>query len=747
MISSARLVNWRSHSDSRFEFTKGTNVLIGIIGSGKSSVMDGISFALFGNFPALQSKKLRLEEVLRDKPEEQDSGYVEVGFNAGGKEYIVRRELKRGRGTLASELRLGGKLIEGPASAAVTKRVGELLKVDYELFSRAVYSEQNQLDYFLKIARGQRMAKLDELLGLDDFEEVRKNSVKLANGLEEKRRAAEEIVKGLEAAGKSKKAELEARLAQLWKLEAGKKAALGKAKDVKAAMEKSARQMEKDFIRFRDMRAKLAVLNKEAERLRALPKGRLSPAELEARLKEAGRERAACRKRLEGAISSIAALESEVGRIAKEVQAAENAAAEFKRISLERPGLDAEIDAKKAEKKKTRERVPRAEGRIEFIEKSLEEFGTNTCPLCETLLDGQRAVALRKGLEEEKAMLSAEISGAKRRLESLEREITFLEGLQEKFEDGKKASERLAKIAPARRKLEEELARLRSRRKGEEKAIGVLEADEETLLRERELAQKRGELERLEREIAGIKREEGDLGFDETEYEKLRKKFDAASDELSLANAEYTSAKARAEEVQAELKRTEGSEKEIEKHRKDAEGITSGIEFLSRFQNALKGTQDELRRRFVDGLNTMMQNIWEGLYPYKDFVGVRLGIEEGDYVLQLEERGGRWVDVEGRVSGGERSSAALVLRMALALGLAPHLRTLILDEPTHNLDKRGIEELAETLRERVAEYIDQVFLITHEEKLEEAVSGSLYRLERDKEGSKPTVVKSVGGLE
>ena len=101
--------------------------------------------------------------------------------------------------------------------------------------------------------------------------------------------------------------------------------------------------------------------------------------------------------------------------------------------------------------------------------------------------------------------------------------------------------------------------------------------------------------------------------------------------------------------------------------------------------------------------------------------------------MQLLERTGKWVNVEGIVSGGERSIASLALRIAFSLVLAPQLRWLILDEPTHNLDQNAVEDLAETLRERIGEFVDQVFLITHDEKLENAVTGSLYRLEREKE--------------
>ncbi|MFH8132398.1 MAG: ATP-binding protein, partial [Candidatus Aenigmatarchaeota archaeon] len=78
MITKVRLKNWRSHLESEFRFSKGTNALFGGMGSGKTSVLNAICFALFGNFPDLQSKKVRLDEIIMNKPIEKNKAEVEV---------------------------------------------------------------------------------------------------------------------------------------------------------------------------------------------------------------------------------------------------------------------------------------------------------------------------------------------------------------------------------------------------------------------------------------------------------------------------------------------------------------------------------------------------------------------------------------------------------------------------------------------------------------------------------------------
>ncbi len=169
--------------------------------------------------------------------------------------------------------------------------------------------------------------------------------------------------------------------------------------------------------------------------------------------------------------------------------------------------------------------------------------------------------------------------------------------------------------------------------------------------------------------------------------------------------------------------------------------MRKNTDYLKEFQNALTKTQVALREEFIQVVNESMESMWGALYPYKDYTSARIEIEEGDYALKLLGTNG-WTPVE-MVSGGERAVAVLALRISFSLVLAPQLRWLILDEPTHNLDQAGVEELAALLREKIGEYMDQVFVITHDQALEQAATGYLYRLERDKGRDEPTRVAAV----
>ncbi|MFH8132416.1 MAG: hypothetical protein QW321_02310, partial [Candidatus Aenigmatarchaeota archaeon] len=290
--------------------------------------------------------------------------------------------------------------------------------------------------------------------------------------------------------------------------------------------------------------------------------------------------------------------------------------------------------------------------------------------------------------------LKAEVEEIEKSQKETREKLQEVEILDYKFKDYEKRKERLNELVKEAKNLKAKISEL-------EKKIGGRNLEE----KEKELREISVKEKEIEEKISGMEKLKKEKEERLKEYEN----------ELSMA-----------------IKETE----EIKK-------LDKVINDLRIFELALKLTQEEMRREFVEAVNYEMNKLWSTLYPYRDYVEIRLNIEEGDYVLQLKDRAGRFISADGIASGGERSVACLALRIALARVLAPQLRWLVLDEPTHNLDAKAVEDLALTLRTRVGELVDQVFLISHEERLEDAVTGYLYRLERDKEKDEPTRVIAI----
>lgn len=401
--------------------------------------------------------------------------------------------------------------------------------------------------------------------------------------------------------------------------------------------------------------------------------------------------------------------------------------------------------------------------KIEELQKIISQLSSleGKCPICESKLTSAKKKSLikQKGYEIKKLKEELKKAGKQKQLNEKE--------LKELREAADKLIEMLVEI--------KDFDKIRTDMENSRNIFVIV--SESSIKLDNELTNVRIELENLQEKLKGATNEKQKFEIfllQLREYEERKSRIDVLfkQREEVLKHLEETQSKFSGKELEkqeAELMHLTGKEKEIatkivgldqiftekETRLKDLEQIFDNalkekneivkleklIKDLKIFEKALEATQIELRKEFIIAVNYTMNQLWNTLYPYQDFVGVGLTIDEGDYVLQLQDRTGKFVNAEGIVSGGERSIACLALRIAFSLVLAPQLRMLILDEPTANLDAKAITELATTLRERINEFIDQTFLITHQSELEDAVTGTAYRLERDK--SKDDVTRVV----
>src|SRR3990167_6630862 len=88
IIKRVKLNNIRSYSEQEIIFPQGSILLAGNIGSGKSSILLAIDFALFG----LQKGNISGASLLRN---DANKGFVELEFSLDDKNIIINRSLKR----------------------------------------------------------------------------------------------------------------------------------------------------------------------------------------------------------------------------------------------------------------------------------------------------------------------------------------------------------------------------------------------------------------------------------------------------------------------------------------------------------------------------------------------------------------------------------------------------------------------------------------------------------------------------
>jgi len=793
MITRVKLKDWKSHLESDLQFGEGTSVLVGMMGAGKSAVLDAITYALFGTLPAVQTRRIKLEDLIMSRPRPMDSAEVEVSFIApDGVEYSVKRVIQRGSGTTLSELRkANGDLIESPSSTRVSEAVQSLLKLDYDLFERAIYSEQNRLDYFLTLPKGKRMESIDELLGIDKLELARKEMGTLSRRVNDRIEDREDTISklgqdaalvalpGLEQELKDldlSRQETQARLQQLQPELDTSQAQLDKLRE----LEQKLTQLDRVS---RELEGRIGGLERQMDQV----KGRLGVAvgigaeelrrqvgALEQAHGEARSTADELNLKLTAGSSHVRELETKIGmlrdrrgKLSGEIARKRKSREELELLKPEE--LAKLVERLEADVRMTGDELATFRARIQDLQQAAMELKAAgpTCPVCESPLPKDKKEDLlkqREGHLEEHRRQAAELE---ERVVKLNEELRRKVELQRRSMLLAKEIEDLPELEAEYHQLEEQLQGLGEELVGARAAVEKLHSDfdlarqgadklHEQLLSAKQMLQLRLDLDQIESEhkqrLAERLRVQRDLWqlkrtYDEAQVKELERRLEG----LIRTHERLKTELVGREQVIAEKQKLVDSIREkremLERYGIEVKYMRQAIGALESIRAALARTQTTLRREFIEAVNGAMGELWEDIYPYGDFTGIRLEVEGGergaDYVLQLRDRMGNWVPVEGIASGGERTDACLALRIAFAIVLAPALSWLVLDEPTHNLDAEGIQELAVVLRERIPEVVRQVLLITHEERLEAAVSGYLYRFSRDKDADQPTKIEQA----
>lgn len=188
----------------------GLFAITGETGAGKSTILDALCLALYGEYP-------RVSEVRRENAPDpsgeaisiHDSrailrrgaggGYAEVDFvGQDGERYRVRWEANRARGRangrLQSEHRALFRLDDNTAVAAGKTQVREAVEartdLTFDQFRRTVLLAQGEFDAFLLAAESERAELLEKITGTEIYAAI---SIRVHEGTEVRRRTVEQL--------------------------------------------------------------------------------------------------------------------------------------------------------------------------------------------------------------------------------------------------------------------------------------------------------------------------------------------------------------------------------------------------------------------------------------------------------------------------------------------------------------------------------------------------------------------------
>lgn len=157
-----KLRNFKSYGTEIINFDKGITVIVGENGAGKSSIFEGISFALFKQHTAG-----KLGDLVRNN---MDSMTVELDFISQGKEYRIMRDKNKSKSTsrlLTKTSSEGDFMSLCSGDKEVSAYIKEILDMDADLFLNAIYVRQGEIAELVDKQPADKKKLIGKLLGLE----------------------------------------------------------------------------------------------------------------------------------------------------------------------------------------------------------------------------------------------------------------------------------------------------------------------------------------------------------------------------------------------------------------------------------------------------------------------------------------------------------------------------------------------------------------------------------------------------
>ncbi len=200
-IKTIKLENIRSHENTKIEFEDGITILNGRTGSGKSSILMAIEYALFGA-KSLDNNTQMLKRGA-------DNGRVVLEFVIEGRTYRIVRGLKRSGNNIHAdpdnmEIFLDNILMPiFNRTDDINQKILEILKFPtdiknpVELFEVISYTKQDEIRKLIELSTESRQEQIDNVLQLSKYKNTYNNLRGIINVYENRMSKIEGLLESL----------------------------------------------------------------------------------------------------------------------------------------------------------------------------------------------------------------------------------------------------------------------------------------------------------------------------------------------------------------------------------------------------------------------------------------------------------------------------------------------------------------------------------------------------------------------
>ncbi|NDB51280.1 MAG: SMC family ATPase [Nitrososphaeria archaeon] len=688
MITSIELGNFISHSETKLDFEDGVTVFVGHNGAGKSSIIDAITFALFGEHTRKSNKSL----IRRGASQ----AFVKVKFTSKNKTYEATRKIDS-KGTLSAqfvELQNGQEIMR---SAGERKQFGEsttheiesTLGLDFQKLKVASIVQQGELGAIIKAKPKEFKELLNAIIGIDKLDLASENlkvvQKSFRQSIYQKFGYDDTHIPILRKEVEQKELEIKSAEPQKTELEYKKETKL---QELQTLQEKFSSESAKEIT-----------------------------------VKQIEERKSEFAKYVKDAIVSIQKTITEKERKIRDCQSCFDAA-------LKKDDLDYKLQTIKTEieniVRKTAELQTKKAVLLEHAELAKKlQLQDGKCPVCDSHVDKLKPVFQTEHIKEEQEKIKSEIQILEQsRLQLSQEEKQFLE-------QSKKATAAKATLDAHSIQKPEQLSALIQEVESQKVQIskipvltttsGLLQASEIDS-HAKALYEK---IEKLQSEISG---------FDPAEFSKLKSNLELTKMQLSKIDQEYgaitqkiTHAAQRITELNSILGELDRVKEfvarldEIQDNIYNRDGpVATSLRSWALFTISAKASE------YLEMLNTKIHRI-------------TLAEKTREISITCYSKN-TIIDIDS-LSGGEQVSVALALRLGMAhlLG-SSNLNFVILDEPTTHLDSERRRSLVRVLSQLTdvssgATPI-QFLIITHDAEIfEDSSVEKIYRFESSPEGT------------
>lgn len=646
-------------------------------GAGKSTIIEALTFALFGKATTTEIRELGDDALINDRASE---GYVSVTFEKDGNVYTAERSVRR-RGV--GKARLTSPVLPHPIAdvRAVNAKVESLLGMSYETFVSSTIVRQDEMDRLTAKQPAERKEILANIFGLQAYEAMREKA-------HERAWAIRSEISGLEAEKKT----LEARISQeevVARRLAGHEARIKELGERRQGAEAGRKEVEG---RLAEVREKKADFDAKTSERRALAE-------------QLAKDQAV----VEGIRKQI----DETVSVGKELEALKPSLEERARLNDELQRLTQQRERLRVTIAELREAVQSIGQRLQEESENcskIKDYRVPECPICKRPLDEPHRKQLLEEYEQKISGLRRDLDNAVKRVQDAESSLNGqvipsigrtqsaldeLKGLDKRIGELTATASGLPRLEEEEGRLAESIAQRRARLKELEETLQRLIPVVESF---NALDGKRRE---FERELANV---QGELGTETANRDHAKKEL-----------GEIAEAKAKHKELVKQMgdkERTRAAYELLEKDVFHKDGIPTAI--LREIVPEIEQEASEILRSLSNGRMDI---------SFKFGRKTRTGKMTEELIVEAIDQG-RSHPVS-RYSGGERMRINLALRLGVSevvtkrSGYRGRIETLVIDEGFGPLDEEGRRvtvEILQSLRQR----FKKILVISHIDDVREA---------------------------